>query len=273
MSEAYGDRTGFLLRASFVSDKGSRDSGGYCNPIGANGCEGADEIMPETDIATDLAGDSLDAVETIMELEDALDVYVPDKDVEGLSVVSDICSYITSLLLSKSRYVTKPIVDTRGLAEGIRLNETKCRRRIETILNSTLFRDYAQKLKLSHQTMLAWITRLMHGEWVERVTSIPVFGPKKRLMGVDLIFLTRKAMSHITLKLGNMKFREVPLRHIDIEPEYTFDSDGNVKKIDILVRLYQQGESETVNFEFEDFLVKPTQDFIEKYLELREKIL
>lgn len=233
----------------------------------------AAEIIPETDIAKHLAADSLDALEIIMELEDAFDISVPDKDVEGLSMVSDICSYVMTSLLSKSRYFTELIVDTHRLAEGIRLNEDKCRRRIETILSSTLFRDYAQQLSLSHQTMLSWITRLIHGKWVERITSIPTFGPKKRLTGVDLIFLTSKAMSHIILKPGNMKFREVPLRHIDIEPEYTFDSKGNAQKIDVLVRLYQQGESETVNFEFEGILVKPTQDFIEKYLELREKIL
>lgn len=45
---------------------------------------------------SDLGADSLDAVDTIMEIEKAFDIAIPDNDMEKLSTVKDIIDYIES---------------------------------------------------------------------------------------------------------------------------------------------------------------------------------
>jgi len=232
-----------------------------------------DEIKPETDIINELNGDSLDVVEAIMELEDAFDLSFPDDDIETLRTVSDVCNYITDSLLSEARYVTRPAPPAHRLAEEVRVDKGKCQRRITTILGSALFRDHLRQLKLSRATVSPWLRGLLHGKWIEHITTVPVVDAKGSLTTVHVIFLTRQAVSHLKLKVGKMQFREVPLRYIDIEPEYIFDVEGNTVRINVEVRVYQQGEFKSPKLKFEGSLVGPTQEFIERYLELRANIL
>jgi acyl carrier protein len=51
-------------------------------------------ITPETSFANDLGADSLDAVELVMELEEAFDVQIPDDVAERLRTVGDAIRYI-----------------------------------------------------------------------------------------------------------------------------------------------------------------------------------
>lgn len=53
-----------------------------------------DEVVPEARILDDLGADSLDVVELVMALEESFDIIVPDEDVEGLTTVADVESYV-----------------------------------------------------------------------------------------------------------------------------------------------------------------------------------
>lgn len=54
----------------------------------------ADKITEQTDIAEDLGADSLDVVDVLMSLEDAFDVEIPDEEIEKLTTVGALVSYI-----------------------------------------------------------------------------------------------------------------------------------------------------------------------------------
>ena len=54
----------------------------------------ADTITEQTDIAEDLGADSLDVVNVLMSLEDAFDVEIPDEEIEKLTTVGALVSYI-----------------------------------------------------------------------------------------------------------------------------------------------------------------------------------
>ncbi len=53
-----------------------------------------DEVVPEARILDDLGADSLDVVELVMALEESFDIIVPDEDVEGLTTVADVETYV-----------------------------------------------------------------------------------------------------------------------------------------------------------------------------------
>ena len=53
-----------------------------------------DKIVMESAFLSDLEADSLDIVELMMALEEEFNVEIPDEDVEKLSTVSDVVSYI-----------------------------------------------------------------------------------------------------------------------------------------------------------------------------------
>ena len=53
-----------------------------------------DAVKTETHLMKDLEGDSLDAVEIIMAIEDEFDIEVPDEDAEKFQTVSDIVKYV-----------------------------------------------------------------------------------------------------------------------------------------------------------------------------------
>ncbi len=57
-----------------------------------------EEITMETSMMKDLDADSLDAVEVVMELEDAFDIEIPDEDAESFSSIGDIVKYIDKKL-------------------------------------------------------------------------------------------------------------------------------------------------------------------------------
>lgn len=52
------------------------------------------EISDTTLIVEDLGADSLDIIEILSEIENALDVTVPDEDIPGMKTVGDIIRYI-----------------------------------------------------------------------------------------------------------------------------------------------------------------------------------
>ena len=53
-----------------------------------------DAITPETNIADDLGADSLDVVDMLMSLEDEFDVEIPDEEIERISTVGEMVTYI-----------------------------------------------------------------------------------------------------------------------------------------------------------------------------------
>ncbi len=57
----------------------------------------AEKITIETKLKEDLGIDSLDAVELIMELEEAFGLSIKDSDAANLKSVADIVNYITEL--------------------------------------------------------------------------------------------------------------------------------------------------------------------------------
>ena len=54
----------------------------------------ADSITPESDIIDDLEADSLTVLDMVMTLEDEFDIEIPDEDVEKLSTVGSVVSYV-----------------------------------------------------------------------------------------------------------------------------------------------------------------------------------
>ena len=53
-----------------------------------------DEVVPEARILDDLGADSLDVVELVMSLEEVFDITIPDEDVEALTTVADMQTYL-----------------------------------------------------------------------------------------------------------------------------------------------------------------------------------
>jgi len=49
----------------------------------------ASEITPDTTFRDDLGADSLDVVEIVMSIEEALDISIPDEDLESIVTVQD----------------------------------------------------------------------------------------------------------------------------------------------------------------------------------------
>ncbi|MGQ9589224.1 MAG: acyl carrier protein [Planctomycetota bacterium] len=53
-----------------------------------------EKIKPETSFVNDLAADSLDIVELVMQFEDAFDLSIPDEDAEKIRTVGEAVEYI-----------------------------------------------------------------------------------------------------------------------------------------------------------------------------------
>lgn len=51
-------------------------------------------VTPEATFLEDLGADSLDAVELVMEIENAFDISVPDEELEQLKTVQDLINVI-----------------------------------------------------------------------------------------------------------------------------------------------------------------------------------
>ena len=56
-----------------------------------------EEVNIDSDLASDLNADSLDAVELIMAVEDEFDCEVPDSELKNIRTVKDIVDYIENL--------------------------------------------------------------------------------------------------------------------------------------------------------------------------------
>ncbi len=54
----------------------------------------ADSIQEETNIQEDLGADSLDVVDLMMSLEDEFNLEIADEDVEKITTVGDLVTYI-----------------------------------------------------------------------------------------------------------------------------------------------------------------------------------
>lgn len=55
-----------------------------------------ESITPETNIQTNLGADSLDVVDLLMSIEDEFEIEIPDEEIENISTVGDLVSYIES---------------------------------------------------------------------------------------------------------------------------------------------------------------------------------
>jgi len=55
-------------------------------------------VTPEKNFETDLGADSLDRIEIIMRLEDALNIAIPDQEAESILTVGDAIEKINKLI-------------------------------------------------------------------------------------------------------------------------------------------------------------------------------
>jgi acyl carrier protein len=53
-----------------------------------------DEVIPTAKFVEDLGGDSLDAVELTMALEETFGIEIPDEDVDNMKTVDDVLTYL-----------------------------------------------------------------------------------------------------------------------------------------------------------------------------------
>jgi acyl carrier protein len=60
--------------------------------------EVGNKIPLKSNLSSDLNADSLDAVEIIMEIEDALDLEIPDEIAEKIETFEDILEYLDEVL-------------------------------------------------------------------------------------------------------------------------------------------------------------------------------
>ena len=58
---------------------------------------GINEVIPETNFITDLGGDSLDLINTVIAIEKEFDIYIPNERLETMYTVGDVVEYISSL--------------------------------------------------------------------------------------------------------------------------------------------------------------------------------
>ena len=56
-----------------------------------------DKVTLESRLAEDLGADSIDAVELIMNIEEAFDIQVSDEDAQGIKTVGDLVKYVEGL--------------------------------------------------------------------------------------------------------------------------------------------------------------------------------
>ena len=54
------------------------------------------KITMDSDFVNDLGADSLDSVELVMAAEEEFDIEIPDKDIEGITKVSEAIEYLIS---------------------------------------------------------------------------------------------------------------------------------------------------------------------------------
>lgn len=52
------------------------------------------ELLPETKIADDLNGDSLDVIEIVMAAEEEFGIAIPDEEAEKFVTIADACNFI-----------------------------------------------------------------------------------------------------------------------------------------------------------------------------------
>ena len=57
-----------------------------------------EHVTPEQDIFEDLGGDSLDAIEIVMELENEFDIDISDASVEGVKTVQQLIDLVKPLV-------------------------------------------------------------------------------------------------------------------------------------------------------------------------------
>ncbi len=57
-----------------------------------------EEIGADADLQKDLGADSLDAVEILMDIEDAFDVTIPEEDAQNLKTAKQIIDYVKKKL-------------------------------------------------------------------------------------------------------------------------------------------------------------------------------
>jgi acyl carrier protein len=57
-----------------------------------------EQLTPDARLTEDLGADSLDKVEIIMALEEEFGVTAPDKDVEGVESMQDLCEAVAAML-------------------------------------------------------------------------------------------------------------------------------------------------------------------------------
>lgn len=57
-----------------------------------------EKVTPDAKIVEDLGADSLDVVELLSQLEDELNIVIPDEEAEQLSTVADVAAAIEKLL-------------------------------------------------------------------------------------------------------------------------------------------------------------------------------
>ncbi len=57
-----------------------------------------EKVTPDAKIVEDLGADSLDVVELLSQLEDELNIVIPDEEAEQLSTVADVAAAIEKLV-------------------------------------------------------------------------------------------------------------------------------------------------------------------------------
>lgn len=67
------------------------------------GISDSETVQPETKLREDLGGDSLDAVEITMQLEDDFGISILDEDAEKLNTVQQIVDHVDGKLKEKGR--------------------------------------------------------------------------------------------------------------------------------------------------------------------------
>jgi acyl carrier protein len=240
-------------------------------------------VSEESRLIDDLGSDSIDVVEIIMVLEEALSVEISDEEANGLQSVRDFISCVTKYV-GKARPVTPPTAPSIDV-------EARSDRHTERILNriihSELFRSYYEALELDEEVVVRLFRQVMGNRFIYHVTPAVVYKDEEKQEPecVHLFLLGRHNLFYFKLLHRSVKFEWSALRDLRLTYEVTLDDYNKISMISVTsslaaeqhdanrhdtdsseVRCDAEVSLHNVSFDFVGDEIEGALEFLDKYL-------
>ena len=188
-------------------------------------------VSEQSRLIDDLGADSIDVVEIIMSLEEALTVEISDEESEGLQSVGDFISCVTKYV-GKVRSVTPstaPLIDIEAR------NDRHSERILNRIIHSELFRSYYEALELDEEEVVRLFRRVMGNRFIYHVTPAVVYKDeaKQEPECVHLFLLGRHNLFYFKLLHRSVKFEWSALKDLRLSYEVILDDNNKISMISV----------------------------------------